>query len=82
MTSGQPRVRHELKYIIPAEKADEIRNYIKIPCYTVYDSIGVPASLAHQAEEIFNEELEAFLGFPLKVKTDSPHLDIPCLISA
>jgi hypothetical protein len=32
MTSGQPRVRHELKYIIPAEKADEIRNYIKIFC--------------------------------------------------
>ena len=26
------RVRHELKYIIPSEKAEEIRNYIQIVC--------------------------------------------------
>jgi hypothetical protein len=45
-----------------------------IPCYTVYDSIGVPASQAIRARDIFNEELEKFLGFPLRVKTDSPHI--------
>ncbi|MCZ6674727.1 MAG: polyphosphate polymerase domain-containing protein [Verrucomicrobia bacterium] len=27
-----PRVRHELKYIVPADRAEEIRNYIQIFC--------------------------------------------------
>lgn len=32
MISPTHRVRHELKYIIPAQKAVELRNYISICC--------------------------------------------------
>ena len=42
-----------------------------IPCFTCYDSVGVPLSFSVVARDILNREIERTLGFRLCVKTKS-----------